>query len=365
MKFSCVKSELVSAVQTAGRFVATKASTPILAGMRLTAGDGVVEISATDYEAGTVLHVKADVEEQGEVVVLGRIFCDTVRVMPGDKVEITLSDNVVKIQSEQSVFSLLAMSGEFPKIKPMTGNVSYSIGAKELKELCRKTSFACAADDTRPVFTGVLLETDAGSAHMVATNVHRLAYAEAPTLGADAKWTSIVPKRMIDELGRVLPDEGSVHVACSDNEVSFAFGESLFTTRVISGSFPDFRRVFPKGATKKATIDVSAFSSALGRVALIAKSSEYNTVNFEFGNGMLKMTSTNPIVGKAVESVAIAYEGEPLEINFNASYVMDVLKVIDGEKVVVEMAEPLKPATFHNEKDNGFLYVATPVRSKK
>lgn len=370
MKFSCLKSELVQAIQIAGRSIASKPQTPILSGIYIHADNDALEIQATDYEIGVILHVKAEVEKPGEIVVSGRYFYEVVRNLPDEEVliEYDRSTEIIKISSGKSTFTLLSMkASDFPQIIRMKEGKKFTINSVVLKELIRRTIFSCATDESRPLFMGALLEIEGQKVRMVATNSHRLAFDEGNIEGElEGVSQYVIPKRILEEIQHILSSEipEKVEITCTRSEMSFNIDRLYITSRLIEGRYPEYRRAIPSEFSKRVTLSTSAFLSAVSRVGLIARSSEYNTIKLMFNMGEVHIYSDNPVVGKAEETMQAAIEGEDIEIAFNASYLIDVLKIINSESFILELNDSLKPALVREPDNEDFLYVITPVRTK-
>ena len=370
MKFSCLKSELVQAIQIAGRSIASKPQTPILSGVYLHATEGILEVQATDYEIGVILHVKAEVESPGEIVVSGRYFYDVIRTLPDEEVviEYDRSTEIIKISSGKSNFTLLSMNAaDFPKIHQMKEGKRFKINSIVLKELIRRTIFSCSTDETRPVFMGTLLEIEGEKVRMVATNSHRLSFDEGRIEGeVEDLCQYVIPKRVLEEIQHILSSEipENVEITCTQSEMSFNTERIYLTTRLIEGRYPEYRRAIPSEFSKRVTLSTASFLSAVSRVGLIARSSEYNTIKLMFNMGEVHIYSDNPVVGKAEETVPASIEGEDIEIAFNASYLIDVLKILNSESFIMEMNDSLKPALVREPDNEDFLYIITPVRTK-
>ena len=177
MKITCNKNELTNALQIVARAVATKPQTPILSGIYLRAEGTTLELQATNYEIGLVARIEADIEEPGELTVGGRYFQEVVRKLPGENVKLagTAEEKIVHIESAMAKFTLLSMNAaEFPTIQPLEGNLDFAIKDNILRDLIKKTVFACSTDEARPVFTGCSLEVTENKVTMAATNTHRL-----------------------------------------------------------------------------------------------------------------------------------------------------------------------------------------------
>ncbi len=370
MKISCLKSELVQALQIAGRSVANKPQTPILSGIYMRAEKDTLEIQATDYEIGVVLHISAEVEKPGEVVVSGRYMQEVVRTLPEENVQLDFDKEtkILRISSGTSNFTLLSMASEdFPKINRMQEGKSFKIRSVVLKDLVRRTTFACATDETRPVFTGALLELEGEKVRMVATNSHRLAlYEETLEEAQQEKCQYIIPKRVLEELQHIMAGEipEEVKVYCTRSEMSFETDRAYMTTRLIEGKYPDYRRAIPVEFATRVTLPTAGFLSAVSRVGLIARSSEYNTIKLVFNMGEVHISSDNPIVGRAEETVKAVIDGEDIDISFNASYLIDVLKVVNGDQFILMLNDSLKPAAVREPNNEEFVYIITPVRTK-
>ena len=370
MKISCLKSELVQALQIAGRSVANKPQTPILSGIYFHAENDTLEIQATDYEIGVILHISAETEEAGEVVVSGRYMQEVVRTLPEENVQLDYDKEtkILKISSGNSTFTLLSMNAnDFPKINRMREGKTFKIRSVVLKELVRRTIFACATDETRPVFTGALLELEGDKVRMVATNSHRLSlHEETIGDGQEEKCQYIVPKRILEEMQHIMGGDipEDVVVYCTRSEMSFETERAYMTTRLIEGKYPDYRRAIPSEFATRVTLPTASFLSAVSRVGLIARSSEYNTIKLVFNMGEVHISSDNPIVGRAEETVKATIDGDDIDISFNASYLIDVLKVVNGDHFILMLNDSLKPAAVHEPDNEDFVYIITPVRTK-
>lgn len=376
MKFSCRKDLLNHAVQTVQKAVAAKNPLPILTGIYINAQDNQLQLQATDYEIGISCTVEATVEKSGAVVLSGRYFQELVRRLPGEFIEISSSveDRTIKITSDQAQFNLLSLPAEeFPVLKTLSSEQAVTVKDNVLKELIKKTVFACATDESRPIFTGGLLEADEQGIRMVATNTHRLAlkkdnldyFSNNSNISENNRVKMIIPAKILSELARLLVSEVPVDVTISwfKNQVSFAFENVYIISRLIEGQFPDYNKVIPANFATNIKIKTASFLSAVERVALLAKDGDYNIVKFAFQTDHIMITSNNPDVGKASETVPSTMTGNDIEIAFNAKYVTDILKNINCEDLIFSLNTPLSPACIKPLDDDNYTYVITPVRT--
>lgn len=369
MKFTCSKNELIESLNAVSRAVAVKPQMPILAGVYMKAEGSGLELQANNFSLGIVTKIPVNTEEPGEIVVVGKFLLEIIRKLSGETVTISHKDgeSVVSIQSESAAFTLLAMNAEdFPKVKSQEAFNSFKIKTSTLKNLIRKTAFACATDDSRPIFTGCCLEINGNSVTMAATNTHRLAIMK-DTISEDlGEMKFIIPASTLKDFLKI--SEGAtpdsfINVDCSNKYIAFIFDNVFMTSRLIEGQFPPYDRVVPASSDIFATIDVAELSSAVERVALISKETEYNTIRFNFTQDGIEISSTSPEVGKAVEHVGAQLEGENLDISFNAVYVSEILKALDGKACRFAMTKPLAPVDIREVDSDNFIYVVTPVRT--
>lgn len=366
MNITCVKNELVNALSTVSKAVASKPQTPILSGIYLRAENDELELQATNYELGFILRIKAEVIEPGETIIEGRIFLEIVRKL-GETISLKYnsSTRMLDIASDSFTTSLVTMdANDFPKIQPLAENISFVVNDNVLKALIKKTVFACATDEQRPIFTGCSLSVEGNRVTMAATNSHRLAviYENFDTEIGQIK--IIIPARiLLDLLSNMKSDVPTpVMIKCTYNQISFEFDNLFMTSRLIEGVFPDYKNVIPKELSTTVTLDTSAFKSALDRVSILSRTSDYNIVKFEFTGDTLVLSSKNPNSGDAKEILPVTIDGPAITIGFNAQYITDVLKNIDGKTCQMKLNKPLSPVIFTDAADANFTYVVTPVR---
>ncbi len=368
MRISCAKNLLVHAVQTVQKAFAAKTTMPILTGIYLSAVDNTLELQATDYEIGISCKVEAQVYEPGTIVLSGRYFQELVRRLPGDTVEICSEkvDKTIQITSNLSQFNLLSLPAEeFPVLKPLIGTKTLTVKDNVLQDIIKKTVFACATDEARPIFTGGLLEVDGQDIRMVATNTHRLALKKYILNDAGDMVKMIIPAKILSELARLLVSDQpfDVTIYWHKNQVAFAFAENYLIARLIEGQFPDYNKVIPASFETTVLISTDSFFDAVERVSLLAREGEYNVVKLSFKQDEIIINSNNPDIGKASETVPAKITGKEMDIAFNAKYVTDILKNITSEQLVFSLNTPLSPACIRPADDENYTYIITPVRT--
>lgn len=377
MVITCDKRELVQAIQIVLKAVSSKPQMPILSGIYIKAYNDTLELQGTDYDLSIIAKVPANVETEGIVVVSGKYLFDVVRNLPGDKLVIKSNDrdNTVNISSQTAQFNLLSMEDtQFPVIEHLKGEVNFSISNQTFLNCIRKTSFSCSTDENRPIYSGCLMDFKEDKLIMVATNMHRLALMKERFSNLKSELKIIVPAKILNELSPIFNSRvpTDIDIACTKNKISFSYENVYIISRLIEGMFPEYSRVIPPSFKTNVTINKNEFKQAIERISLISKTDDYNITHFEFADGIVRISSDNPNIGKAEETVRVNIEGPNIDIAFNATYILDVLKVIETEKFLFSFKESLTTAAIHEvvEEDGvekigeNFTYVVTPVRTK-
>ncbi|MBQ3442893.1 MAG: DNA polymerase III subunit beta [Selenomonadaceae bacterium] len=369
MKFSCYKSDLTEALQFVIRAVAVKPMTPILAGIYLKAEGSMLEVQSNNFSTGIVTRIPVNTEVAGETVVSGKRFQDFVKNMPDDTITFSDEDssNFLTIESGGAAVELLTMTAsDFPKVKTPETDQSFRIRTTALRDLIRKTAFAAAKDNDRPIFTGGSFEIKGDKITLVATNTHRLAFASEQLSESYPDSSFVVPADSLRGLMlRIDPKDidNYVTINYSTRYLTFSFDNVFMTARLIEGQFPPYDRVIPSSSTTHVKVDTVEFRNAVEFVALMSKETEYHTVKLSFSNGGVEVSSNSPDIGGAVKNVEATIEGDDLDINFNVNYIVDVLKVIDGKELNIALNDKFSPAAFTEPGNENYIYVATPVRA--
>ena len=330
----------------------------------------VAALQGTDYEISIICKIKAIIETEGTIVLPGKYLYEVVRTLPGEYVEIKNndSDNSVNIRSNSAQFNLLNMQeNEFPIIEPLKGQINFNLKNDIFLNFIKKTSFACATDESRPVFTGCLMDITDENIVMAATNMHRLALIkENINYISDNNIKIIIPAKILNEFTHIFNSEipTDIQISCTHNKISFSYENIYVISRLIEGQFPDYNRVIPKEFKTHVNINKNEFQSALDRVSLISRSGDYNIIHFEFVDNIVRISSDNPNIGKAEETINVDIEGPGINISFNAKYIIDVLKAIDAENFIFSFNQPLTTASITQRDNKNFVYVVTPVRTK-
>ena len=367
MKFSCYKSDITDALKFVIKAVAPKPVTPILGGIYLRAENNILELQANNYQLGIIAKIPVNTEINGATVVSGKRLSDFLNKIGGEVVTFDDSDNFLTIKNGDAVVELLTMKPEdFPQVKVPDTNRNCKVHTAWLKDLIRRTVFAVSKDETRPIFTGGLIQIGNGKISFTATNTHRLAHAQLPNVNTPVYAEFTIPAESLTALRNQLdPTEidTEVDIRWDDRTFTARFNNYVMTSRLIEGVYPPFDKVIPKSTATNVEVEVAALKRALEIVALMAKEDSYNTVKFGIAGDGIKISATSSEVGTVENFVQAKVTGDELTIGFNVNYILDVLKVVASNKIHIGFNDKYDPAKFTEDGDSNYVYIATPVRT--
>ena len=360
MRFRCDRDALSDALQTVQRGVSTRPGIPALTGVLLEAReDGTLTLTTTDLEVSARLTIEVQVQEPGIALVPARLLADTVKSLAEAPVDVETDQSQVHIRCAAYAGSLRLLPAEdFPGLQePVGTEISVDPGA--FAEAVGQVARAASRDEARPVLTGVLLEVNREGVVLVATDSYRLAVRDLVAT-ADGESRAIVPERALSEAGRAAVDQKGEIVASTDgSQIAFRIGPLTLTSRLIEGEFPNYRQLLPESYESRLTISRQQLLEAVRRVGLLAR--DTSPVRLEFNALGVKLSSSSPDLGQAVEAVEARYEGEDLIAAFNPQYLIDGLTAAMGETVRIDIRDGLKPGVVRGEGDE-LTYLVMPVR---
>jgi len=365
MKFLCKRSDLSHGVQTVLNAVSTRNTLPILANILFEAEDNTLRLTTTDLEVSIKCQIPAEVLDSGSITIPAKRLSEIVRELPDSDITVSVNDNsLVTLVCEKSIFKINGLpKDDYPVLPKVKNEKGFNLAKRSLQDMIKKTIFSVSTDETRYVLNGVLFTVEDDVMRMVSTDGHRLALIrqkleKSPT----QKFNYIVPAKALQELNKILDDEGEINIQLNENQIIFSNDEVVLMSRLIDGQFPNYNQVIPKQSDKTITCDTNLLLSATRRVSLMA-SDKSSSVKYTISNNKLVITANTPEVGEAQEEMDIAYTGENISVAFNAKYVLDVLKNIGTDACVIELTTSLNPGVFkpHNEEQN-YLCIVMPMR---
>jgi DNA polymerase-3 subunit beta len=361
VKFRCDRDDLSEALQIVQRGVSTRPGIPALTGVLLEAAEGgQLTLTTTDLEVSARLSVDVTLQEPGTALVPARLLGDVVKSLAAAPVEIDADSGQARISCGAYEGTVRLLPAEdFPSLQPPAGT-KVSAPAARFAEAVTQVARAASKDEARPILTGVLLEVSREGITLVATDSYRLAVREI-TATAEGEAKAIVPERAIAEAGRAAAGEekGDVELFVEQSQVAFRIGRLSLTSRLIEGEFPNYRQLLPEGYESRLTASRQGLLEAVRRVGLMARDSA--PVRLSFNALGVRLSSSSPDLGEAVETVEARYEGEDLTVAFNPQYLADGLQVASGETVRLEVRDGLKPGIVRGDGEE-FTYLVMPVR---
>jgi len=364
VKFTCPKRVFHEALQSISRAVATRSTLPILGNVLLEARNGQLKLVTTDLEIGMTCVLPLDSGEEGAVTVPERIIQDVVGNLPDAELTISADErNLLTVSAAKSKYTIHGLPAEeFPALPMVPTETVLSVPGPVLRDLVRKTLFAADTDEARATLTGCFLTWDGQTATMVATDTHRLAVKHIPATGKFSTPVSvIIPARALQELLRLLgSSEDPVDVHIGEKQVLFSAGRVQLISRLIEGAFPAYERIIPKETQKRVTVNRQQLYDAVRRASIVARA-ESNKLILRSEDSTLTISAETGEVGRAYEEVPISLEGEPVEIAFNASYLQEVLAVLDTETVDMALSGPLNPGIVRADGEADYLYLVMPM----
>ncbi len=362
MKFKVTKSKLLEGLQAVQNVVNVRNTLPILSNVLISADKNKLLLTTTDLDILIKCEIEADVAKSGSTTLPAKRLASIIKELSDEEIDFDVDDkNMAQIKSGSAQFKIYGLSeDEFPPVAKPESKYAYSMEQKDFKDMLKKTHYAASTDETRFILNGVLMCFKAGKLTIVATDGRRLAFAEREVeFPKDAETEIILPSKAVNELLHTLADEGKLKIHAKENRIMFEYGNMLLVSKLIEGTYPNFRQVIPTQCEEKVTVEREGLMSAVRRVSLLAKDRS-TAVKFTFGKNKLTVSLTSQDVGEAKESLPIKYAGKEISIAFNPDFVIDPLRTLTDDEINFELVDELSPGVI--KTDVPFLYVIMPMR---
>jgi len=363
------RNDLVKELQLVQGIVERKNSIPILSNVLAEARGGELRISATDLDVSVRCGCAAQVVEEGAVTLAAKKLYEIVRALPESDVSLQVEEDTwARIRCERVEFKMAGLPREdFPSLPDGKGGKHVEIPAAVLREIIQRTKFAITAEDARYYLAGALLVLEKDAAAMVATDGHRLAWAQRKTALKVPDGTRVlVPRKAISELERLIEEIGSeetVSFQQGDGHLIFTAGGRTLASKAVEAQFPAYEKVVGVTGDKKVTVGRDVLLSAIRRVSLLS-SERGRAVKLSLEEGRIEVSASSPELGEARESLPVEYAGDPVEIGFNAQYLVEFLAVVGTNEVALEMKDAESQGLLHPVGEDGgdYRYVVMPMR---
>ncbi len=367
MKFSCNQQTLTKALNIVSKAVTIRTTIPILKGILLNVDDnGILTMSASDLDLSIEKKIKVDNSTSGSIVVLSKLFGDIIRKLPDETITIEENDGKVNIKCSNSEFNIIGLSAdEFPNINPNEENEEKILFNKELlKDMIKKTAFSASIDENKGVITGVLIEMEENSLNMIAVDGFRMAITKEAMKNKERE-DIIISAKILNEISRIISESEDsnedIELLLNDKKAVFSMEDTKVILRLLEGRFMDYKRILPSESSCKVVLNKNDFMSSVERASLLAKVGKNNLVKLDIKNNIIEITSKSD-EGNVKENVIVSKEGDDVVIGFNSKYLMDALKVIDDENIVILFNNSVSPCLIKPVSGDSFEYLILPVR---
>ena len=367
MRLTISREKLQEGLAAVTASIPAKTTLPVLANILLETTERGIRLSGTDLDIAVTTEVSADVEAPGAVTIPAKKLSEIARELPPSPVKMAaVGEQRITLECGRSRFKLLGLPrDEFPTFPSVKFSESWRVKSGDLQKLISHTAFAVSTEESRPILNGVLWELKAERMAMVATNGHRLAKMEIPTSSnSGPSHDLIIPPKALEQVRRLFPAEEELEIARGENHIGFRSPFTSVFTRLIEGPYPNYELVIPRDNDRSAVIDKTALISALKRMSVVA-SDQTHRIRLSFNSGMLKFSVQTPDLGEAQDELPIRYVGDQLDIGFNASYLLEILRYIPTDEVKLTFKAPERAATLEPEgwSDSAvYLCLVMPLR---
>jgi len=368
MKFTCSAAALSEACQNVQRAISSKTTIPALEGIYIRAAGGYLELTGYDLEVGIQTRIDAAVKEEGSIVLNAKVFCEILRRLPADTLEMECDSRyLASIAAGESRYRINGMGAEeYPELPSITGGVPLPLPCGTLKEMVRQTIFAVALNtDSKPIHTGVKFELKPGSLCLAAIDGFRLA-TRSEAIDYDGEELSfVVPPKALGELRSMGADDETVSVAVGRRHIVFDIGNYHMVSRLLDGEFMNYRAAIPQAYKTEAAADTRALISSIERISLIITEKIKSPIRCDVlpEEGRLEFTCATG-VGTARDSVGADIAGEAFEVGFNNRFLLDALRACDTDQVRLRFNGAVQPVVILPPEGESFLFMVLPVRLK-
>ncbi|OLO44116.1 DNA polymerase III subunit beta [Actinomyces oris] len=373
MKLRVDRDILAEAVTWTARSVPARPPVPVLAGVRLEAKGSSLVLASFDYEVSAHCEVAADVEEDGVVLVSGRLLADIAKSLPNKPVDLEVEGNKVAVSCGSARFSLAAMAADDYPALPVMPAVAGTIDAHDLARAVGQVSIAASRDDTLPLLTSVQIEVEGSSLVLMATDRYRLAMRELTWSPSNTELSTmaLLKARTLSDVAKSLTSSGDVTVALSSESaasslIGFEAGGRRTTSLLTDGDYPPVRRLFPETTSIHATVGTDELMAAVRRVSLVADRS--TPIHMSFTQGNLELDAGQGDDAQATEQLVAHLEGDDISTAFNPGYLLDGLGALNQPYVRLDFTHASKPAvltgidSIGGTEDSSFRYLLMPIR---
>ncbi|MBQ3505211.1 MAG: DNA polymerase III subunit beta [Clostridia bacterium] len=364
MKFVCAGTVLSDAAFTVCKACATKTITPVLECIKIEARNDELHLTAYDGEISIEKSIAAEVLEEGEVCVNGKFFADFVGKISFAEVVVSSDEKGIIIEyGDSETYMQTLPAKDFPIMNVEVAKDNYfECKESDLKQLIAKVVFCCATDESRPILKGCLLEAKDGVLTATALDGFRMACSECRTTASGGNMKIVCPARTLTEISRMLGDEENISIYAEKNKLSVAVKDTVITSRLYAGEFVRKENIYPVDFKTKVLVNRAEMIESIERASVLIRGDKNNLVTLDIKNGKINVTA-NSDMGKVEETILADVDGVELKIAMNGKYILDAVKALSEEKIVLSFNSAISPFTVENVQDKKCQYLVLPVRT--
>lgn len=366
MQLTLERDSLLRPLMLVSGAIERKHTLPILSNVLISVSEGSLSMTGTDLEVEMVASspIPTDIED-ASITVPAKKLLDICRSLPdGCEIKLRVENESLILQSGKSRYSLSTLpASEYPNLESWQGDIEFQIQRQQIRKLLESTQFSMANQDVRYYLNGMSFEVEGQTLRTVATDGHRLALSTTQLdVPIGEQRQVIIPRKGVLEILRLLEnDDALVNVQLGANHIRLQDSSFVFTSKLVDGRFPDYRRVMPRNGDKFVTANKDELKNAFNRASILSNE-KFRGVRLNLKQGELHITANNPEQEQAEESVPVNYDGEALEIGFNVSYLLDVLSNLKEENVLITLIDANSSALIEGDISKDAMYVVMPMR---
>ncbi len=363
MLLNCMGLELSDAFLKVSKAISNKVTNPILEGIKISAEDNELTLSATDTDLSIEKKIKADIKVEGETVVPGKFITEFVKKLSNSDIELEVNEKnqlLIRYDGNESVIQCYNPV-EYPGFKKLKTDEWFGVSQKDLKTLISKTIFSVAMDDSRPILKGVLFDIDQKEINAVALDGYRLAKVKKK-VSANIKKQIVIPTRSLNEISKLLEDSDEIiNIYIDANAIMIDTADTKIISRLLEGDFVNYKQIIPMNYETFVIVNKNQLEDALERVSLLSKIGQNNFVKFDIKESSLNLTS-NSEIGNIKEKISAVLNGKDVTIAFNPRFILESLKANSEEFVKLCLNTASNPCVIVPTEGDEFLYLILPVR---
>lgn len=366
MRIACTKSELQKCVNIAAKAVALKSPSYLLEGIRIKAENDNITIYGSDGVLSIKCTLKADVLEAGDIVIPARILCELLTKFDDCEITMQTDESSVIMECGHSCTTLRYMeSDQYPDFPLFDTQDCITLFSKQLVSMINQTVFSTSSSEEKPILTGILMEIEKDALKMVALDGYRLAIRKEYNQSEISGTEIVVPAKSMREVARIIPDdETTVKLFIKERIVGFVCGDVQLVTRVLQGDYVRYKSILPTDYLSRVIVNRANLLGSIEIASILSRQSKANLINLSISGNMMTVTSDSE-VGKVREEIDVNLTGKALDISFNARYLLDVLKEIFDEEIVLDFNTSISPCVIHPLSGDSYLYLVLPVKTNK